>query len=311
MRAIDAMKSERGEFSLTGLLVAISIFGFVLGATYTAFDVFNRSSRDTQLRNEASDRARNTSDLMARQMRNLATPTKLQPNAVVVAGPHDLIFETVAQTGLPPAGNLQNVEFVRYCLSTATRTLYTMNLPPASITSSTVVPTGGGCPGAGWSNVKAVAEQVVNVYGAQSRPVFAYDSSVNNEIRRVRADLYIDTDPGTGPAEQQVTTGVELRNQDRAPIARFPAPTLAGSHVALLDGSTSTDPDNDPLTYCWYDLAVPATTKVGDCGPQSIGASAVLRYYAEDATVTHRVYLVVTDPSGLESQSETRQFQIP
>jgi hypothetical protein len=302
------MRSERGEISLPGLLVAISIFGFVLMATYTAFDVFSRNSRDTQVRNEATDRARNTSDTLARQMRNLATPTALQPDAVVRASDYDLIFETVAQTGLPSTGNPQNIEFVRYCLSASQRRLYAMNLPPATISASTAVPSGTGCPGSGWSNVRVVAEEVVNIFGSGSRPVFSYDSTVNDSIRRVRAELYVDTDPGTGPAEQQVTTGVELRNQDRAPTARFPAPALPGGSVAILDGTTSSDPDNDPLTYCWYDTQ--ATGKVGACGDHSIGDSPYFHYKVDD-TAPHTIFLTVTDPSGLPNTSPTRTFVIP
>ncbi|HEU4975993.1 MAG TPA: hypothetical protein VFT50_12945 [Baekduia sp.] len=302
------MSSERGEFTLVGLLVAIVIFLVVLMATFTAFDVFNRNARDSQVRNEATDRARNASDTMARQMRNLATPTALQPNAVARAQPYDLIFETVAPGGAPPAGNPQNIEFVRYCLDAATLTFWTMELPPASITASTTPPTGTGCPGAGWSNVRAVAQSIVNVHGSASRPVFTFDSTISDNIRRIRADLYVDPDPTSGPAEQQVTTGVELRNQDRAPTASFTV-TTPGGGVAVLDGSTSTDPDNDPLTYCWYDTA--ATGTVGDCGAHSISDATYFRYRVDPAGTQHSIYLTVTDPSGLPSTSPTRTITIP
>ncbi|HMJ32719.1 MAG TPA: hypothetical protein VK501_02290 [Baekduia sp.] len=289
------MRSERGEFTLVGLLAAMAILTFVLMATYGAFDVFGRNIRDNQVRTESTDRARTATDLMARQMRNLATPTALQPNAVSLASAYDLIFETVASSGTPPAGNAQNIQFVRYCLDTATRRFWTMAMPPSTITSSTVAPSAtSACPGAGWSNAKVVAQDIVNTYQGATRPVFTFDSAVNDQIRRVRVDLFVDIDPATGPKEQQVSTGVNLRNQDRAPIAAF-AQMAAGGGVLVLDGSTSTDPDNDPLTYCWYDPL--ATGSVGTCGPHSISDSAYFRYTT--TTGWHTITLTVTDPSGL------------
>jgi len=292
------MRDERGEFSLIGLLVAIMIFGFVMSATYAAFDVFGRNIRNNQVRTESTDRARNATDGLARQLRNMATPTALQPNAITLASPYDMIFETVAPTGTPPAANPQNVEFVRYCLDTAARKVWSMVMLPTAISSGTVAPSSpSACPGGGsWSNAKVVAQDVVNVYGGKSRAVFSFDSAVLNQITLVRTDLYIDTDPGTGPAEQQITTGVTLRNQDRAPVAAFTA-TPAGGGVVLLDASLSTDPDNDPLSYCWYDLATSGT--VGTCGTGSISSAQFFKYMTTSGQ--KQIKLVVTDPSGLPS----------
>lgn len=299
------MRSERGEMSLIGLLVAIVIFGIVLSATYGAFDVFGRNIRQSQGRTEATDRARTATDTMARQMRNLATPTALQPNAVALASAYDMVFEAVAPTGPAPAGNKQNIEFVRYCLDGTGRRLWAMELPPASITASTVPPSSsGGCPSSGWSNTRVIAQDVVNRYGGLDRPVFSFDSMTPNEIRRVRVDLFVDTDPGKGSAEQQVSSGVNLRNQDRPPTAVF-TPTLAGGGVVVLDGSASTDPDNDPLTYCWYDTY--ASGSVGVCGAHSVGDSAYFRYRTTAGT-PHTITLTVTDPSGLPSTSAPQTF---
>jgi Tfp pilus assembly protein PilE len=303
------MRSERGEFTLIGLLIATMIFLVVLMATYDAFDVFTRNSRDNQVRTEATDRARTGADAMARQLRNLATPTALQPNAIALASDYDIVFETVSPTGTPPAANPQNVEFVRYCLDGATRKFWTMEMPPSAVTSSTVAPSAAGaCPGAGWSNLRVVAQDVVNRYSGAAFPVFAFDSTALDQIRRVDVDLRIDTDPGVGPKPQQVTSGVDLRNQDRAPTATF-SYTLPQAGVALLDGSASSDPDNDPLSFCWYDSL--ATSTVGTCGPHSVGASATLRYRpSQTGAAQHAITLTVTDPSGLPN-SVTRTFSIP
>ena len=301
------MRSERGEFTLIGLLVAIMIFGFVLFATYDAFDVFSRNVRNSQVRTESTDRARNATDTMARQLRNLATPTALQPNAVALASPYDIVFETVAAKGTPPVGNPQNIEFVRYCLNPSTMRFWTMEMPPSTITSATVAPSSpAACPGgAGWSNARVVAQDVVNTYNSADRPVFSFDSTTNSQIRRVRVDLFVDTDPGKGPAEQRITTGVNLRNQDQAPTASFMW-TPASSGIVVLDGTASSDPDNDPLDYCWYDPV--ATGTVGNCGAKSIGASPYFRYRA--ASGPHQITLTVTDPSGIPN-SVTKTVTIP
>jgi hypothetical protein len=298
------IRDERGDFTLVGLLVTTVVLGFVLMATYGAFDVFGRNVNDNQTRLESTDRARNTSDTMARQLRNLATPTALQPNAVIRASDYDIVFETVAPSGTAPAGNPQNIEFVRYCLDGAARKLWFMEVPPASVTGATVPPTATSCPGSGWSNARVVATDITNTYNNASRPVFAFDTPTKSLIRRVTVNLFIDTTPGTGSAEQQVSTGINLRNQDAAPTAVMTPPASGGIGILVLDGTGSTDPDNDPLGYCWYDSAV--TSSVGTCGPHSIGDTASLRY--RYSAGTHSITLKVTDPSGLTSTSDPYSF---
>jgi Tfp pilus assembly protein PilE len=303
------MRDERGEFTLIGLMIALMIFTFVLFATYNAFDVFGRNFRNNQVRTDADDKARLATDTMARQLRNLATPTALQPNAVALASAYDVVFETVASTGTPPAANPQNIEFVRYCLDPSSMRLYTSELPPPQVTSSTTAPsTIGACPGAlaNWTAPRVVAQAVVNRYNGADRPVFTFDSGTNNQIHRVRVDLFIDTDPGKAPAEQEITSGVDLRNQDRAPTAVMKY-TLAGTGIVVLDGTGSTDPDNDPLSFCWYDAA--ATGSVGQCGAGSVGDTPYFRYRTTSGN--HTVWLTVTDPSGLPSSTSHQTIPVP
>jgi hypothetical protein len=294
------IREERGDFTLIGLLLAAVLMVVVLFATYNAFDVFGRSVNDNQTRVEATDRARTATDQIARQLRNLATPTSLQPNAVVRASSYDVIFETVSATGTPSAANPKNVEFVRYCLDSSARRLWAMELPPGSVSSATAVPTTSSCPGTGWSNARALTSDVVNVYNSKARPVFAFDTTTLNAIRRVSADLFVDTTPGYGSAEQEVSTGVDLRNQDAPPTARFTA-GLAGGGIIVLDGSGSTDPDNDPLDFCWYDSN--ASGSVGTCGDHSVGDTPTMRY-STTAGTPHTLTVTVTDPSGLSATSD-------
>ncbi|HWH96518.1 MAG TPA: hypothetical protein VNT03_21835 [Baekduia sp.] len=302
---MSLMRDERGEFTLVGLLVATVVFGIVLMATFDAFDLFGRNVNENQTRLESTDRARSASDGLARQLRNLATPTALQPNAVVRASAYDIIFETVRPTGTPPAANPQNIEFVRYCLSGTARTLWFMELLPASVTGSTVPPSTSACPGSGWSNARAVATDVVNVENGANRPVFTFDTTTLNLIRQARVDLFVDSTPNKGSAEQEVSTGLNLRNQDAPPTARMTTPSMPGGGIVVLDGTSSSDPDNDPLSYCWYDAN--ATSSVGTCGAHSVGDTASFRYRTTAGT-QHAVSLTVTDPSGLTSSTDPTTF---
>jgi len=55
----------------------------------------------------------------------------------------------------------------------------------------------------------------------------------------------------------------------------------------ILNGSESTDPEGEPLTYVWYD----GSTKVGD--------GIVFNYTVAKGT-SHNISLKVYDPAGLE-----------
>jgi PKD repeat protein len=305
------MSSERGEFNLVGVLVSCVLLLVVLSATLTTFNGFYQGQSDSQKRVEADDRARVAVDQMAREMRNLATPTNLDPIAVDLATDYDMVFETVSAT--PPSGGLAtnnptNVERVRYCLSPqaadGTRDLYRMEQLPASLAAGNAMPSTAGCPGTGWSNARAVATALTNTYNGQSRPAFAFNATTLNQITRVRVDLFVDLEPARAPKEQEISSGVFLRNQDRPPTASFTWSTTAG--VATLNASTSSDPDNDPMSYCWFDAGF--TGSFGRCGTGSFGDTPVVRYSTTSGT--HTITLTVSDPSGLSS-SVTHTVTVP
>lgn len=301
------MRSERGEFNLVGVLVAASLMIVVLSATLTVFNLFYNNENDAQKRAEADDRARVAVDQMAREMRNLATPTNLDPAAVDLATPFDMVFETVSPTlasGLTnpsSTNNPTNVERIRYCLSPTaadgTRNLYRMEQLPAALAAGTAMPSTSACPGNGWSNARAVATALSNTYGGANRSAFTFNSATLNQITRVHVDLFVDTDPTRQPREQEISSGVYLRNQDRPPTASFTYTLQSG--LVTLNASGSSDPDNDPLSYCWYDSTYTGPS-VGQCGAGSVGDTPVLRYRTTGA---HTFTLTVADPSGLSSSS--------
>src|SRR5205823_887029 len=76
---------------------------------------------DAQRRVDAEDRARQAEEAIARDLRNLASPTPSQPQAVDRAGGRDLVFKTVDPVGPNAGQNTANVERVRYCLDSAGR----------------------------------------------------------------------------------------------------------------------------------------------------------------------------------------------
>jgi hypothetical protein len=93
----------------------------------------------------------------------------------------------------------------------------------------------------------------------------------------------------SGPKETTLSTGVFLRNQNRRPTAGFSAtPSTKG---IVLNGSESSDPEGDTLSYAWYDGA--ATQ------PSGTGITFTLPAVRNS---THVIKLVVSDPAGLTAE---------
>lgn len=251
------MSGERGETSIIGLLVAMLLFAFVLGATLATFEGASSASRQAQERTEAADRARDAIDRVSKALRNLASPRADDGAAITTAQPYDLVFKTVAPNMPAGAGNLNatNTKRVRYCLDrmdprrarlyeqTQTWTTTTAPAPPAA----------GACgASAGWTRTEVIADRITNVIGGRNRPVFTYGSASDPTLSTtIHAELLVDPDPLSAAPETHLSSGVFLRNQNRAPKAVFtPTVTTAG---ILLNGSASYDPEGETLEYTWTD----------------------------------------------------------
>jgi hypothetical protein len=299
------MSGERGEVTLTGLLVAMVIFLGVLAATLSLFASSQTLARDTEQRNDAQDRARLASDTIVRQLRNLASPTVDQPQAVERAKPREIVFKTVDPSGAPTAANVANVKRVRFCLDDSGRLWKQEQVGDVAVTGTvpggTAAPDDPTCSSGGWTagRSQVIAANIVNYANGLARPVFTYNSATLTAITSVRVTLYVDTDPVKRPAETRLSTGVFLRNQNRPPTAAFTVTqTTAG---LMLNGSLSTDPDGDPLTYCWYDANVTGVVppQGSPCSPANyIGANITFHDLVANGT-QHVLTLQVRDQAGL------------
>lgn len=294
-------RDQRGELSLGHMLVAMSLMLGVLGATLTVFSSAERLNRDTNVRTETQDQARTALDAMTAQLRNLASPTYDQPQAIDQATPYDLVFQTVDRIGPNSGLNAANVMRVRYCLGTAdTTTVYrqqqrwTTQLTPAA-PSSTVCPAPASS--TGWSATTVVASSVVNRAGGQERPLFTYNAAAATDISSVHAQLYLDTDTTRAPAETTLSSGVFLRNQNRRPVAAFTADTTVRGKI-ILNGAASADPEGDPLEYVWFD------------GEVKIGDGIRLDYTVEPGS-SPAIQLKVFDLADLQGDSAVQVVEVP
>jgi type II secretory pathway component PulJ len=275
------MRAERGEMSLVGLIVAMTLFSLVLGATLAVFETSDKVTRSSMVRLDMQDRARVGIDAVAKQLRNLASPTPDQPEAIDRALPRDLIFQTVDPVGPNAGANASNVKRIRYCLDNAGKLWRQQQRWTGA--SVPAVPTATPCPGAGWAaGDEVMADSIVNA--ASGEPVFTYNSTTTSGISSIHVALRVNLDGRPRPAE--LSTTVFLRNQNRRPTAAFTATPGAGEIV--LNGSTSSDPEGDPLTYTWKDNGT------------VIGTGIVFKYAVGTAS-SHSITLTVRDPALLES----------
>jgi len=306
---MSRVRDERG-FTLIEVLVAATLMLVVLGATLTLFDSLQDNQARTQRVNEAQDEVRTTVDRMARELRNLASPsvltdsTTIQPKAVERAGPHDLVFLTVAETKPSVAGNLNdaNVQRVRYCLEPGTSArlymqwqTWTSSATPPAVPADTSCPTDGG----GWNGQRVIAEHLVNHVG--NRPFFMYDSTELDRITRIRTRAIVDPTTTQAPPESELITSVVLRNQNRVPVAAFSVANGAQPGTIILNGSASSDPENQTLRYEWQvDGVVRA-----ECTANSVTCTTTAL-----TPGLHTVTLTVSDQADLEGAA-SQQWCVP
>ena len=280
-------RGERGEVSLVSVLVACTLLVTVLAASLSLFEGFIAKAGDATRRTDTEDVARTAADAVARDLRNIASPTTVLPQAIDLMTSNDLVFRTVNPA--PRTGdNKTNTQRVRYCvdpqrqLRRETQTWNGASVP--------AVPTVSGCPGGGWGRSRVVATGIVN--GAV--PIFSYDTTDPVVLSTVHVELLVDTDIQRQPPATRLSTGVFLRNQNRRPVARLTATKTGLTWV--FNGSASTDEDNDPLTFSWF----------VDGNAVAVGTGITYTHTPAPAWAAgsaHSVKLVVKDPAELTSET--------
>jgi type II secretory pathway component PulJ len=303
------LRDERG-LTLIEVLLSSILSLLVMGASLAAFDGLQGNHKLTQKANEAQDTARQQTDRLARELRNLASPSQLtndlsaQPQAVEVATSYDFVFRVVGDTR--PAGSLNvgNVTRVRYCLNTSNpaKEVLWRQTQTWTTAATPALPSTAACPGTGWNagaDVKYVSN-VVNRYNGADRAVFSYNSTDISRVSKVRTSLFIDTDPTKRPSETRLSSGVFLRNQNRIPVASFTATVTADKRL-ILNGSGSEDPEGMPLKYQWY---VDAPTPLPSCSTTPVPASCLGEGVVFEKTGLsgggqHVITLVAKDPAEL------------
>ena len=277
---------------MTSVLVACVVMIVVLGSTLSLFEGFTAKASDATLRTNAEDMARGAADGLERDLRNLASPTAEQPQAVDFASGNDLIFLTVDPAGPNAGTNATNTQRVRYCLDPGG--LLRRQVQTWTTAAIPAVPAHAACPApTGWTRTRTVASSLVN---PATVPVFSYDASVLTDISAIHVDLRVDTNVLRPPAATSLSTGVFLRNQNRRPTASFAATRTAGGLV--LNGSASSDPEGDPLQYAWFD------------GTTQVGTGITFTYTGLATGSVHQVHLEVTDPAGLLGTSATQAVTV-
>lgn len=293
---------DEGGFTLIELLVAMTLSLIVLGATLDAFAGFSRNSRAVNVKNDAQQDVRASTDQLARELRNAissGSPTAPLENAA----PFDLMFQTVQ--GSADAR-------VRYCLDNSTPSrevlLKQTQSPPTVAAPSTT-----NCPSSdpAWTQTATVADWLVNRYGypgppCQDRDTFVYSStppSLNPpraDITGIQTNLFLNrgaaTTCNTPPKtrDTELTSAVRLRNTNRSPTAAF---TWTQQNGVLLNGSNSQDPEGGSLTFEW---------KL-DNGP-FIAGNVRQSYPTLTSASGHTFKLRVTDPEGA-TNTQTVQVQ--
>jgi hypothetical protein len=145
---------------------------------------------------------------------------------------------------------------------------------------------------------------VVNTQQSPAVPIFQYTPGPTDvtKITAIRADLYVDVNPGQSPQAVNLNTGVFLRNQNRVPVASCTTPiyTGTGKQVAL-NGSGSQDPEGFSLKeYRWF---VDGNTGT----PDLKGVVGVWN----GTSGTHSFVLEVVDQGGLSAKINCGSVVVP
>jgi prepilin-type N-terminal cleavage/methylation domain-containing protein len=290
---------EQHGFALVEMIVAVALMSVVFGATLTILDVFQSNNRVDQLRHENQDTVRSATDALARQLRNVISPSAKSAGALEEAGSYSITFQTVDASKGVGGENKSGAMRVRYCLDDSSPRNETLWQQVKRWTSAEApaLPSATACPdlnASDWDSSRRLLQHVTNRSGGQDRPAFVYGppgaTQVSNSIT-IQTNLFVELTAGQRPGETQLTSGVSLRNADRLPIAAFTATEVNG-HIRL-NASESTDPGGLALSYQWWIDSAKQNTTAQQWETGKLTSKS-----------THTFKLEVANPGGLSASTE-------
>jgi type II secretory pathway pseudopilin PulG len=311
--------SDQQGMSLVELLVAMLISIVVMGVLVAILTVVLNDNRYANFRSDAQADARSMIDRMSRDLRSAAATSAGTAGLLEKAGSYDIVFETVnANGGSAPSGDPADQIRVRYCLDsneTLWKQTQTLQTPTDTIPDTSTCPDTSSATGTSWGTKYAELSDVTNEIGGDTtRPLFTYGPLVGSppssppisQINSVEIHLIVDRNPAHLPGPTDLTSGVYLRNELAPPTAQFSVTKTSetqGTDI-YLNGSTSTDPNGQTLSYQWYQGVT--------CGPASsppssgaISGATSQQYDAGTYTSSQTFALVVTDTGGVTNCEST------
>jgi prepilin-type N-terminal cleavage/methylation domain-containing protein len=290
------IRDQRG-FTLTELLVAITIASLILGAAVTAFTSYLTQSAKAEKSSDAQDAARLALDQMATQLRSATSNAATGNQPIEAFSAYNLVWlAPVPNTST--TNNPLGLRHIRYCIDARdpdNEKLW-LQTAPFSTTTNRNWPATNSCPASPWPSSMVVGENLVNVL--QNTPMFITPTDAQGNVTDVNVNALVDIDTNNSPPATSVRTSVTLRNLNHVPDAVISCTAGLTGHT-LCDASASTDSDNQTLKFAWKvdGTIVGETSYRLDRGSLASGS-------------THTFTVTVTDSGGLSS-SASQSVRMP
>lgn len=289
----------RGEhgYTLTEVLVALTISSLILGAAVTAFTSYLNQTANGEKAANAQDAARLALDQMAIQLRSATSNASTGNQPIEAFGAYNLVW-LAPFPGASTTNNPLGLRHIRYCVDSGNpnNEKLWLQTAPFSTTSNRNWPATGSCPANSWPTAMVVGQNLVNV--VQNTPMFLTPTDSQGNVTDVRVNALVDIDVNTTPPSTSVRTSVALRNLNHTPAAVVSCAAGLTGH-ALCDASASTDSDNQTLKFAWKvdGATVGETSYKLDQGSLAAGSN-------------HTFSVTVTDSGGLSS-SASQSLKMP